>query len=189
VGTAAAAPVFTGAAENIPNCRGRPPPYSLAMALLTAGTPAPDIEARQQDGSPLRLSDLRGRHVLVYFYPKDDTPGCTAEACSLNDSLDDFTSAGADVIGVSTDSWESHTRFRNKYGLRFALASDSARQISAAYGVGRSAGVLPMLKRVSFLVGPDGTVAQVWQSVDPKSHAAEVLTAVQRGSGSATTAS
>lgn len=150
------------------------------MTLLTAGTPAPDIEAREQDGKPLRLSDLRGRHVLVYFYPKDDTPGCTAEACSLNDSLDDFTSAGADVIGVSTDSWESHTRFREKYGLRFALASDSDRSISAAYGVGRAAGVLPMLKRVSFLVDPDGNIAQVWPSVNPARHAAEVLSAVQR---------
>lgn len=158
------------------------------MPLLTAGTPAPDIEARQQDDSPLRLSDLRGRHVLVYFYPKDDTRGCTAEACSLNDSLDDFTSAGADVIGVSTDDWESHTRFRTKYGLRFALASDSDRQIATAYGVGRSAGVLPMLKRVSFLVGPDGTVAEVWPSVDPRSHAAQVLAAVQSQSGPATTA-
>lgn len=153
------------------------------MALLTPGTPAPDIEARRRDGQQLRLSDLRGRHVLVYFYPKDDTPGCTAEACSLNDGLDDFASAGADVIGVSTDGWESHARFQEKYGLRFGLAADSDRSIAKAYGVGRSGGVLPMAKRVSFLVSPDGTIADVWPSVQPAQHAAEVLAAVQRRSG------
>ncbi len=174
--------VFIRGRKDFTVCRS----YSPVMNLLTAGTPAPDIEARQQDGTPLRLSDLRGRHVLVFFYPKDDTPGCTAEACSLNDNLEDLTSAGADVIGVSTDSWESHTRFQAKYGLRFALASDADHSISAAYGVGRSAGVLPMAKRVSFLVGPDGTVAEVWPSVDPKSHTAEVLAAVQLHSGPAT---
>lgn len=158
------------------------------MTLLTPGTPAPDIEARRKDGEPFRLSDLRGRNVLVYFYPKDDTPGCTAEACSLNDSLDDFTSAGADVIGVSTDGWKSHARFQQKYGLRFGLASDADRAISKAYGVGRSGGVLPMAKRVSFLVGSDGTIAEVWPSVQPAEHAAEVLAAVQRRSGTETAA-
>lgn len=159
------------------------------MTLLTPGTPAPDIEARRKDGDPFRLSDLRGRSVLVYFYPKDDTPGCTTESCSLNDSLDDFTAAGADVIGVSTDDWESHGRFQEKYGLKFGLASDSDGAISKAYGVGRGAGgLLPMLKRVSFLVAPDGTVAEVWPSVKPAEHAAEVLAAVRRAKGTVTPA-
>lgn len=154
------------------------------MSLLTPGTPAPDIEARRKDGEPVRLSELRGRNVLVYFYPKDDTPGCTTEACSLNDSLDDFTSAGADVIGVSRDSWESHGRFQEKYGLKFGLAADEDGSIAKAYGVGRAGGVLPMAKRVSFLIGADGAVAEVWPSVQAGQHAAEVLAAVQRRSGS-----
>jgi peroxiredoxin Q/BCP len=158
------------------------------MALLTPGTPAPDLEARAADGRAVRLSELRGRHVLVYFYPRDNTPGCTAEACSLNRHLDELGDCGADVIGVSTDSEDSHRRFAQRHGLGFALASDQDRSISRAYGVGRVLGVLPMVQRVSFLVTPDGTVAEVWPSVTPSRHAAEVLEAVRRrgaGQGSA----
>ncbi|GAC1340114.1 MAG: thioredoxin-dependent thiol peroxidase [Candidatus Dormibacteria bacterium] len=149
------------------------------MALLEVGDPAPEIEARRKDGSVVRLSELRGRHVLVYFYPKDNTPGCTTEACTLNDSLQDLAGAGADVIGVSTDSWESHTRFQEKHGLRFALAADPDRTIADGYGVGRALGILPILQRVSFLVGPEGTVVEVWPSVKAEDHAAEVLAAVR----------
>lgn len=153
------------------------------VALLAAGDPAPEIEARRRDGGVVRLSQLRGRHVLVYFYPKDDTPGCTTEACTLNDSLQDLAGAGADVIGVSTDSWESHSRFQEKYGLQFALASDRDRTIADAYGVGRTLGILPILQRVSFLVGPEGTIVEVWPSVKVSDHAAEVLEAVRSHSG------
>ena len=109
------------------------------MALLAIGEQAPDITARRRDGSTLTLSSLRGRHVLVYFYPKDDTPGCTAEACGLNDNLTALSESGIDVIGVSTDSWESHARFANKYGLEFALAADRDHSIRKAYGVGSNA--------------------------------------------------
>ena len=150
------------------------------MSLLSAGDIAPDVEGRRPDGSPLHLSDLRGRYVLVYFYPKDDTPGCTVEACSLRDSLQDLTDSGADVIGVSADSWESHRRFQEKHGLQFALAADPNRTIADAYGVGRMLGVLPVFKRVSFLVGPDGRIVEVWPSVRPSTHAQEVLDAVRR---------
>ena len=159
------------------------------MALLGIGDPAPDVTARRRDGSTVKLSDLRGRHVLVYFYPKDDTPGCTAEACGLNDNLTSLTESGADVIGVSTDSWESHQRFANKYGLEFALASDSDSSIRKAYGVGKMLGILPVTQRVSFLVGPDGTVVQVWPSVKAADHAAEVLAEVQRRSAAGSAAS
>ena len=150
------------------------------MPMLTPGDTAPDVEGRRPDGSALRLSDLRGRHVLVYFYPKDETPGCTAEACSLNDSLQDLAESGADVIGVSADSWDSHRRFQERHGLRFALAADPGKRIAAAYGVGRMLGVLPVFKRVSFLVGPDGRIVEVWPSVRPSTHAQEVLAAVRR---------
>ncbi len=150
------------------------------MALLEAGDPAPDITARRRDGTTLRLSSLRGRWVLVYFYPKDDTPGCTAEACALNDNLASLTESGADVIGVSTDSWESHTRFAEKYGLEFALASDRDHSVRKAYGVGRMMGILPVVQRVSFLVGPDGDIEHVWPQVNAARHAADVLAEVRK---------
>lgn len=150
------------------------------MPLLDVGDQAPDITARRRDGSTLQLSSLRGRHVLVYFYPKDDTPGCTAEACGLNDNLSALTDSGADVIGVSTDSWESHQRFAEKYGLEFALASDRDHAIRKAYGVGKMMGVLPATQRVSFLVGPDGEVEHVWPQVNASKHPAEVLEVVRR---------
>ena len=150
------------------------------MALLATGDLAPDISARRRDGSEVTLSSLRGRHVLVYFYPKDDTPGCTTEARTLNDSFAALSESGCDVIGVSTDSWESHQCFADKHGLKFALASDRDQRIRKAYGVGRMLGVLPVVQRVSFLVGPDGRVAHVWPHVAPSHHAAEVLEEVRR---------
>jgi peroxiredoxin Q/BCP len=150
------------------------------MTLLAVGDKAPDISARRRDGSTLTLSSLRGRRVLVYFYPKDDTPGRTAEACSLNDNLAALTDSGADVIGVSTDSWESHARFVDKYGLEFALASDRDSSIRKAYGVGRLFSILPVTQRVSFLVGPDGRIEHVWPQVNAARHAAEVLEEVRR---------
>lgn len=150
------------------------------MALLEVGDQAPEVVARRRDGSQLELSSLRGRHVLVYFYPKDDTPGCTAEARSLNDNLAALTETGADVIGVSTDSWASHVRFAEKYDLDFALASDRDHKIRKAYGAGRMLGVLPAVQRVSFLVGPDGRIAHVWPHVNAAQHAAEALAEVRR---------
>ena len=150
------------------------------MALLAPGDRAPDITARRRDGSELTLSSLRGRHVLVYFYPKDDTPGCTAEACGLNDNLSALAESGADVIGVSTDSWGSHQRFAEKYGLEFALASDTDHAVRKAYGVGKMLGALPIVQRVSFLVGPDGRIAHVWPHVNAARHAADVLEEVRR---------
>jgi thioredoxin-dependent peroxiredoxin len=150
------------------------------MTLLEVGDKAPNIIARRRDRTTLMLSSMRGRHVLVYFYPKDDTPGCTAEACALNDNLSVLTESGADVIGVSTDSWGSHTRFAEKYGLEFGLASDSDHAIRRAYGVGRMMGILPVVQRVSFLVGPDGLIVRVWPHVNAARHAAEVLEEVRR---------
>jgi peroxiredoxin Q/BCP len=153
------------------------------VALLNVGDTAPEVVARRRDGSELRLSALRGRHVLVYFYPKDDTPGCTAEASAINDNLSALTQSGADVIGVSTDSWESHGRFAEKHGLEFALASDRDHSIRKAYGVGRMLGLLPVVRRVSFLVGPDGRILRVWPHVNPARHAGEVLDEVRRRVG------
>lgn len=150
------------------------------MAILAIGDRAPDITARRRDGTELTLSSLRGRRVLVYFYPKDDTPGCTAEACGLNDNLAALTESGADVIGVSTDSWDSHRRFSEKFGLEFALAADADHRIRSAYGVGRMLGILPVAQRVSFMVGPEGRIEHVWPSVNASRHADEVLAEVRR---------
>jgi peroxiredoxin Q/BCP len=152
------------------------------MTLLGIGDTAPDITARRRDGSTVQLSALRGRYVLVYFYPKDDTPGCTAEARGLNDSLSALIESGADVIGVSTDTWDSHQRFAEKYELQFGLASDRDQGIRKAYGVGKMLGVLPVTQRVSFLVGPDGRIVHVWPHVNASGHAAEVLAEVRRRS-------
>jgi peroxiredoxin Q/BCP len=150
------------------------------VALLAVGDRAPEVVARRRDGREMRLSALRGHHVLVYFYPKDDTPGCTAEARSLNDNLTALTESGTDVIGVSTDTEDSHSRFAEKYGLDFALASDRDNSVRKAYGVGRMLGLLPVAARVSFLVGPDGRIAHVWPRVDAAHHAQEVLDEVRR---------
>ena len=150
------------------------------MALLDVGATAPDITARRRDGTELTLRSLRGRWVLVYFYPKDDTPGCTAEACGLRDSLQELTEIGADVIGVSLDSWESHQRFADKYGLEFGLAADTDSEIRSAYGVGRMLGILPVTQRVSFLVDPEGRVAHVWPRAGTSGHAEQVLTELRR---------
>ena len=150
------------------------------MALLEVGEDAPDITARRRDGTELTLRSLRGRWVLVYFYPKDDTPGCTAEACGLRDSLQDLADIGADVIGVSLDSWESHQRFADKYGLEFGLAADTDSSVRNAYGVGKMLGILPVAQRVSFLVSPEGLIAHVWPRAGTAGHAQEVLTELQR---------
>ena len=150
------------------------------MTHLDVGEAAPEIHAKDADGNEVTLSSLQGRWVLVYFYPKDDTPGCTIEACTLNDTLGDLRNSGADVIGVSTDGDESHAKFRAKYGLKFALAADRDGELVKAYKVGKTLGVLPLAARVSYLVGPDGKIAWVWPHVSPKDHAAEVLETVNR---------
>lgn len=150
------------------------------MPLLPVGSPAPDFEARRVDGTSLRLADLRGRYVLVYFYPKDLTPGCTIEACTINDGFDLFQDSGADVIGVSFDGWEKHRRFQEKHDLQFPLAADGDGEIAKSFGVGKMLGILPVTRRVSFLVDPDGVVVEVWPSVSPRRHAQEVLDAITR---------
>jgi thioredoxin-dependent peroxiredoxin len=150
------------------------------MGLLEVGDEAPEVRAKDADGNDVSLSGLKGRWVLVYFYPKDDTPGCTAEACSLNDSLGELSECGADVIGVSTQGDASHTKFRNKYGLKFALAADTDGAVTDAYGASRGLGPLALAARVSYLVGPDGKIAYVWPHVSPGKHAEEVLETVKR---------
>ena len=149
------------------------------MAKLTEGTKAPTFTLPDQDGNRVSLDDFKGAKVLVYFYPADDTPGCTKEACQFNDNLAGFQAAGVPVIGVSPDDAASHQRFRNKYGLRFPLLTDADHDVMDAWGAwgektsyGRtSVGVL----RSTFLLDEDGRVERAWHNVKADGHAASVL--------------
>ncbi len=147
------------------------------MAKLAVGDHAPDFDLPGTDG-PVRLADHRGAWVVVYFYPADNTPGCTAEACTFRDSYEDFTDAGAVVIGVSGDSLDSHRTFSDKHGLPFTLASDTDGALRKAYGVGRTMGVLP--GRVTYVIDPDGVVREVFNSqFRAKEHHTRALAAIR----------
>jgi peroxiredoxin Q/BCP len=150
--------------------------------MLKVGEVAPDFELEDDSGARVRLSDLRGKTVVLYFYPRDDTPGCTKEACSFRDSWAGVKASGAVVYGLSPDTVEKHRAFRDKYGLQFPLLSDRDRSVMKAYGAfgakimyGREVeGVI----RSTFIVGPDGKVTRVFPKVRPEGHAAEVLAAL-----------
>lgn len=143
------------------------------------GEPAPDFEGRTQTGETLRLSGLRGQPVALYFYPKDDTPGCTKQACNLRDHTGALAEAGVAVVGVSADAVESHEAFASKYGLPFPLVADPDREVLEAYGVwgertlyGRK---VTGTKRTTFLIGPDGRVLHVFKRPKTDRHAEEIL--------------
>jgi peroxiredoxin Q/BCP len=143
------------------------------------GAPAPDFTLTSDAGEQVSLSDFRGRPVVLYFYPKDDTPGCTAQACGIRDAYGEFERAGAVVLGVSPDSVARHVKFRDKYELPFTLLADPDHEVAERYGVwgekkymGRTyVGV----KRSTFVIGPDGTVEKVIHDVKPTTHADDVL--------------
>ena len=142
--------------------------------LLPVGAAAPDLVAEDAQGHATRLSDKRGHAVVVYFYPQDETPGCTKEACAFRDAWKKLEAAQVDVIGVSGNSAERHRAFQKKQGLPFALAADESGAIGTAYGVKK---MLWGYDRVTFLVDRDGKIAKVWPSVAPALHADEVLRA------------
>jgi peroxiredoxin Q/BCP len=152
------------------------------MARLEAGDKAPEFTLPDQDGKECSLSDFAGQRVVVYFYPKDDTPGCTKEACQFDALESSFADAGTVVIGVSPDGADSHRRFRERYGLSIRLLSDPSHETMAAYGAwgektlyGRtSMGVI----RSTFLIGPDGRIERAWDGVRADGHAAKVLDAL-----------
>ena len=141
------------------------------MELLNVGDSAPDFSSVDQNGKPVRLSDFKGKPVVVYFYPKDDTPGCTKEACNFRDNYKEYEKAGVKVLGVSVDDPHSHKKFEEKYKLNFTLVADHEKKISENYGVlgDRNA------KRVTYLIGKDGKVAYVYPKVSPDEHAIEVM--------------
>ena len=152
------------------------------MTIPAAGQPAPDFTAPIESGEPLALSSLRGRPVVLFFYPKDDTPGCTIEACSFRDNLPRFGGMNAVVLGVSPDSPESHRDFRDKFQLPFSLVSDEDHAIAESYGVWQEKQMYGNTywgnARTTFVIGADGRIAKVFEKVTPLGHAAEVAETV-----------
>lgn len=147
----------------------------------TVGQTPPDFTLSDQDGSAVSLSDLRGGWAVVYFYPADDTPGCTAESCSFRDSHEQFTDAGARVVGISSDSVESHRAFADKHRLPFTLLADRDATVRKAWGVGKTMGLLP--GRVTYVIDPEGVVRHRFSSqFRPKKHIDEALSVIRAGS-------
>jgi peroxiredoxin Q/BCP len=150
--------------------------------MIDEGKPAPDFELPTDSGETIKLSDLRGKPVVLYFYPKDDTPGCTTQACGIRDAYGEFERAGAVVLGVSPDSEKSHGKFRDKYELPFALLADTDHSVSEQYGVWGEksfAGKKYMgVNRSTFVIDADGNVKRVMHNVKPANHADDVLEAL-----------
>ena len=150
--------------------------------MVEEGKPAPDFELKTDAGDSVKLSDFRGKPVVLYFYPKDDTPGCTKQACGIRDSYDAFEERGAVVLGVSPDTETSHVKFKQKYELPFTLLADPEHQVSEEYGVWGEksfAGKKYMgVERSTFLIDSEGKVAKVMRRVKPDTHAEDVLAAL-----------
>ena len=150
---------------------------------ISAGVPAPDFTLPDQDGEARKLSDYRGRPVVLYFYPKDDTPGCTKEACAFRDRLSEIEGLGAVVLGVSADSVESHQKFTEKYTLNFPLLADTEHAVAEKYGAWREKnmyGRVSMgIQRSTYLIGADGRIARLWKKVSVDGHDADVIAALQ----------
>jgi peroxiredoxin Q/BCP len=153
-----------------------------AHTMVAEGKLAPDFTLRADSGEDVTLSELRGKPVVLYFYPKDDTPGCTTQACGIRDAWGEFERAGAVVLGVSPDDERSHVKFRDKYKLPFTLLADTDHDVAEKYGVwgekkfmGRS---YMGVSRSTFVIGEDGTVKKVFPKVKPDTHADDVLAAL-----------
>jgi peroxiredoxin Q/BCP len=150
--------------------------------MIEEGDRAPDFTLPDQDGNPITLSDLHGRPVVLYFYPKADTPGCTAQACGIRDHSDDYERAGATVVGVSPDTVTAQKKFADKYSLDFTLLADETHEVAELYGVWgekKMYGKTYMgVQRATFIIDPEGTVAHVIPKASPKTHDEAVLEAL-----------
>lgn len=149
--------------------------------MLNEGDIAPDFTTKDQNGNDVKLSDFKGKRVVLYFYPKDDTPGCTKEACSLRDSFDVFEEKGIKILGVSTDSEKSHQKFITKYNLPFDLLADTEKEIVESYGVWGEKNMYGKkyfgINRTTFLIDEEGKIAKIFKKVKVDEHADEVLEA------------
>jgi peroxiredoxin Q/BCP len=150
--------------------------------VIEEGKPAPDFELESDSGETVKLSDLRGSPVVLYFYPKDDTPGCTTEACEFRDAYDVYRERGAEILGVSPDDATSHEKFKSKYGLPFTLLADPEHEVAEKYGVWgerKFAGKAYMgINRSTFVIDKDGNVTVAMLGIKPAGHAEEVLNAL-----------
>ncbi len=150
--------------------------------MVEEGKPAPDFELTSDAGERVKLSSLRGKPVVLYFYPKDDTPGCTTQACGIRDVYSDFRERGAVVLGVSPDDEASHVRFKEKYSIPFALLADPEHEVAEEYGVWKERnryGKKSMgIERSTFVIDAEGNVSKVMRRVKPDTHAADVLAAL-----------
>jgi len=147
--------------------------------MIKEGDPAPDFDLAADDGSRVRLSDLRGRKVILYFYPKDDTPGCTQQACELRDHIQEIDAKGAVVLGVSPDSVASHKKFKEKYQLNFPLLADEGHALAEAYGVWKEKSMYGRKyfgnERTTFIIDEQGRIAKILAQVKPAQHVGQVL--------------
>jgi thioredoxin-dependent peroxiredoxin len=139
------------------------------------GTAAPEFSLPDQSGAPRRLTEWRGRWVVLYFYPKDDTPGCTTEACSFRDDISVITALGAQVVGISVDDTVSHKAFAEKHRLPFPLLSDATAEAAKRYGAVSDWLVMKVAKRYTFIIDPAGRIAKVYLAVDPSRHSQEIV--------------
>ena len=144
--------------------------------MVEEGKPAPDFELLSDEGEKVKLSSFRGRPVVLYFYPRDDTPGCTKQACGIRDAYDRFRERGAVVLGVSADTQASHVKFKTKHSLPFTLLADPERSIGETYGVNRDGG--RTFERSTFVIDADGNVVKAMRRVNPELHADQVLAAL-----------
>lgn len=151
-------------------------PAAAPSGEIAIGKAAPDFSAKAHDGMAVQPSALKGKHVVLYFYPKDETPGCTKEACAFRDAWKDLEATGVVLVGISTDSEESHKKFADNHKLPFHLVSDPDGSIAKSYGVPNNGG---FLARHTIVIGPDGNVKKIYRSVDVSKHAAEVLADVK----------
>jgi peroxiredoxin Q/BCP len=153
--------------------------------MIAEGQEAPDFELTSDSGETVRLSGLRGKPVVLYFYPKDDTPGCTTQACGIRDAWGEFERAGAIVLGVSPDSETSHVKFRKKYDLPFTLLADTEHEVADKYGVWGERTYMGKtftgIQRSTFVIAEDGSVKKVFAKVKPAEHADDVLAALASG--------
>lgn len=154
------------------------------MSILKEGLAAPAFSANDQDGKPVSLDEYRGRKVVLYFYPKDDTPGCTKEACAFRDNFPNFTTIGVDILGVSVDNETKHKKFAEKFNLPFRLVADPDKQIVEAYGVWGQKKFMGReymgTSRVTYLINEQGVIEKVWPKVKPDEHAEELLKYLQQ---------
>ncbi len=151
--------------------------------MIEEGAPAPDFELKADSGETVKLSDLRGKQVVLYFYPKDDTAGCTTQACGIRDVYGEFEREGAIVLGVSPDTEASHIKFKKKYELPFTLLADDDHRVADEYGVWGEKKFMGRtylgVSRTTFVIGEDGTIKKAMHNVKPATHAADVLASLR----------